>query len=174
MPLPRRKRKRRRRPLRHQPRSEPKELENTMTTMTEEKALKMFGQGFDCSQVVLGDAAEKVGISRDQALKTAAAFGGGMWHGETCGCVTGGLMAIGLAYGTVTPGDAEGKTAMLGEKQEFEKLFTEEYGSCLCREILKEDLSDPEGMKAIQEQGLLESFCPKVAACTCKILDEMI
>lgn len=142
--------------------------------MTEEKALEMFGQGFDCSQVVLSNTAEKLGISQEQALKTAAAFGGGMWHGETCGCVTGGLMAIGLAYGTVTPDDVEGKAALLGKKQEFEDAFTEKYSSCLCREILKEDLSSPDGMKEIQKQGLLETLCPKIATCTCKILDKMI
>jgi len=69
------------------------------TTITEEQALMGFGTGVDCSQAVFGEFAAQLGLDRDTALKIAAPFGGGMWHGETCGCVVGALMAIGLKYG---------------------------------------------------------------------------
>ena len=47
---------------------------------TEQEVLKMFGEGFDCSQVVLSNVYEKLGITEEEALKIGACFGGGMWH----------------------------------------------------------------------------------------------
>ncbi|MEI3339719.1 MAG: C-GCAxxG-C-C family protein [Eubacterium sp.] len=72
-----------------------------MEKMTTDFACDCFANGIDCSQVVFGYAAEKLGFDADTARKIAAAFGGGMWHGETCGCVVGALMAIGLKCGHV-------------------------------------------------------------------------
>ena len=77
--------------------------------MTTEEVLKMFGEGFDCSQVVLQNVSEKIGITKEEALKVAACFGGGMWHGRTCGCVSGALMALGIKYATTKPNDKEQK-----------------------------------------------------------------
>ena len=70
---------------------------------TEQEVLEKFGEGFDCSQVVLRNVHEKLGITEEEALKIGACFGGGMWHGETCGCVVGALAAIGIKYATTKP-----------------------------------------------------------------------
>ncbi|MGN1098892.1 MAG: C-GCAxxG-C-C family protein [Christensenellales bacterium] len=142
--------------------------------MSPETALKMFGQGFDCSQVVLSSVSDKLGISRETALKAAAAFGGGMWHGETCGCVVGALMAIGLKYGTSVPGDAETKNDMLKKKAEFEEKFCAAHKSYLCREILGYNLAVPEEMAQIQEKKLLETVCPGLVCKTCEILENIL
>lgn len=142
--------------------------------MTTELAVTMFGQGFDCSQVVLSHVSDKLGISQETALKAAAAFGGGMWHGETCGCVVGALIALGLKYGTTTPGDADGKNSMLKMKAEFEQKFCEAHGSCICRKILGYDLTIPEEMEKIQEKKLLETLCPQVVCTACNILEEIL
>ena len=91
--------------------------------MNKEKAAEYFRGDIDCSQIVLAYSAEKVGLDSDTALKLGSAFGGGMWHGETCGCVTGALMAIGAGYGQTEPGDSEGKALLLAKKQQFEERF---------------------------------------------------
>lgn len=143
-------------------------------TRTPEWVLAQFSQGFDCSQVVLAQAAAQLGISEETALKAAAAFGGGMWRGDTCGCVTGALMAIGLRYGTAFPGDREHKNAMLAKKAEFERRFAQVNGSCICREILGHDLSVPEEMARIQEKNLLATVCPQVVCRTLDILEDLL
>ncbi len=143
-------------------------------TINPKIALTMFGQGFDCSQVVLSSVNDKLNLSREEALKATAAFGGGMWHGETCGCVIGALIAIGLKYGTSVPNDTETKKTMLQKKAEFEEKFCAAYKSCLCREILGFNLTLPEEMKQIQEKQLLETLCPKIVCKTCEILEEML
>ena len=142
--------------------------------LTPEQVLEQFSQGFDCSQVVLAQAAERLGISEEAARKAAAAFGGGMWRGDTCGCVAGSLMAIGLRYGTAVPGDQVNKSAMLEKKAEFERRFADVNGSCICREILGYDLSVPEEMARIQEENLLTTLCPQVVCRAVEILEELL
>ncbi len=139
-----------------------------------EEVLKKFAEGFDCSQVVLLNFHDKLGITEEEALKIGACFGGGMWHGETCGCVMGALAAIGLKYATTKPNDHEAKDRLLGIKAEFEEKFCKKNGSCICREILGYNLSVPEEMEKIQEEKLLETKCPKVVLSTCEILEKMI
>lgn len=140
----------------------------------EQDVLKMFGEGFDCSQIVLSQVCDKLGISRDEALKIAACFGGGMWHGETCGCVVGALIALGIKYATTEANDQENKDILLKLKSEFEEKFCKENGSCICKKILGYNLSIPEEMEKIQEEKLLETECPKVVLSACEILEKMM
>ena len=139
-----------------------------------EEVLKKFGEGFDCSQIVLASVCDKLGITEEEALKVAACFGGGMWHGETCGCVSGALMALGIKYASTKPNDHEHKEELLKLKAEFEKKFCEKHNSCICKEILGYNLAIPSEMEKIQEEKLLETKCPEVVLDACEILKEMI
>ena len=59
-------------------------------------ASSRFSEGFNCSQSVLVAFAPELGLDADAALRVSAAFGGGMGRlGDTCGAVTGALMAAG-------------------------------------------------------------------------------
>ena len=145
-----------------------------MKKLTKKEITKKFGEGIDCSQIVLDYCSEKINLSHEEALKIAACFGGGMWHGETCGCVIASLIALGIKYGNVEPNDKETKDKLLALKTEFEDKFCQKYGSCKCKEILGHDLSTEEGMAKIMEDKLLETKCPKVVLDTFDILDEMI
>ena len=145
-----------------------------MKKLTEKEVLNKFGEGFDCSQIVLSRVSNKLGITEEDALKMAACFGGGMWHGETCGCVVGSLIALGLNYATTKPNDKEAKDHLLKLKNEFETKFCKKNGSCICKEILGYDLSTEEGMAKIMEEKLLETKCPKVVISACDILEKMI
>ncbi len=142
--------------------------------VSEEFASDCFKQGIDCSQIVMGYAADKTGIDSDKALKVSAAFGGGMWAGRTCGCVAGALMVLGLKYGYSEPGATEQKNTLLAKKAEFEQKFAAENKSVICKEILGYDLSVPEEMNQIMEKNLLFTVCPKVVCSACKILDEVL
>lgn len=144
------------------------------TTITEEKALQGFGTGVDCSQAVFGELAPSLGLDRETAMKIAAPFGGGMWHGETCGCVAGALMAIGLKYGQGDQCNQEAKNHMLALKAQFEAAFSEKYGSCICKEILGYDLSTPEGMEHVMQENLFGKVCCKAVVDACRILQEML
>ena len=49
--------------------------------MTKEEIKNLFMQGIDCSQVVTGAFAEKMGMTEEQARKVSSCFGGGMMCG---------------------------------------------------------------------------------------------
>ena len=143
------------------------------TTITEDQALQGFGKGVDCSQAVFAEFAQQMGMDREEALKIAASFGGGMGHGETCGCVVGALMAIGLRYGQGDTVDMAKKNRMLAIKDRFEQAFSQEYGSCLCKEILGYDLGKPEERAKVMEEGLFGKICNKAVVGACEILEEL-
>lgn len=145
-----------------------------MEKITEIFACKCFETGVDAAQITFGHCAEKLGFDEKTAMKIASAFGGGMWNGETCGCVVGALMALGYKFGTDAPEQKEAKKALLAKKEEFEEEFKKQNGSLLCREILGYDLSTPEGKDKIREKGLLYTICPKAVVTACKILDEIL
>ena len=142
--------------------------------MTEEKARECYAGGIDCSQVVFGHAAERLGLDKDTAWKIAACFGGGMFCGERCGCVTGALMALGLKYGHHELGDQETKAELMGVLKEFTDAFAEENGSLICKELIKYDVSKPEELAVALESGIMMNLCPKLAVSACEILDDLI
>ena len=69
-----------------------------------ERAAALFKEGFSCSQAVFAAFAEAEGLTREQALKIAQPFGGGLAHrGELCAEPTGSL-----------PGDLPGSRPRCG------------------------------------------------------------
>lgn len=145
-----------------------------MDKLTEQEVLKGFSEGLDCSQQVLASVSEELKITKEDGYKVASAFGAGMGHADTCGCVTGALMALGLKYGHSKSNDVETKERLIQKKQEFEAEFKKQHKSCICREILGADLTTPDGMKQIQENKLLETICPKLVVSSSQILKRLL
>ena len=145
-----------------------------MSDMTKEKAMQNYAGGIDCSQVVFAHGAELLGFDQKTAKKIAAAFGGGMFAGERCGCVTGALMAIGLKYGHCELGDEEAKNTILAKKAEFEEEFKAAHETLICKELIKYDLSKPEEMQEALESGVMMDICPGLAVTACEILDDLL
>lgn len=143
-----------------------------MLGMTEEKAMEMYHGGLDCSQVTFGHGLELMGMDPEFGYKAGACFGGGMFDGKTCGCVTGSLMAIGMKYGHYKMNDRQTKDELIKIKAEFEKAFIEEHGSLICKDLLGYKI--PEDMEKILQEGLMDKICPKLAVTACNILEELL
>jgi len=146
-------------------------MENIITL---EKVNELLSQGFNCSQIVFLYGSERLGLEPETALKIAGAFGGGMNNGETCGCVTGALMVLGLKYGQYMPYDLAAKSLLIQKKTEFEGRFKEAHETLICREILGYDISNPAEKSIIMEKGLLDEICPCLIWDACQILDDML
>lgn len=95
-----------------------------------EKAVRLHSEGCNCCQAVVMCAAGRFGLTEDQAYHLGAFFGAGMRRGEVCGAATGALMALGLKYG-------DENNRQCGSSKEFLSAFEKEFGSVLCREILR-------------------------------------
>jgi hypothetical protein len=69
-----------------------------------EKAVKRFLDGYNCAQSVLLTMFEFWNGENALIPKIATGFGGGIGRcGSVCGALTGGVMALGVKYGTNEP-----------------------------------------------------------------------
>lgn len=137
-------------------------------------AKDLFNQGFNCAQAVCGAYAGQLGSSREEGLRVSAAFGGGVGRtGQTCGAVSGALMALGLKYGMVEA-SPEAKDRMYNIAQEFLKRFSELHGTVQCRELLRADLTTVEGRAAIKVRKTHSTVCTGLIEDASAILDDML
>ena len=127
-----------------------------------EISVETFNKGFNCAQSVLSSHAEEYGLSDDAAKKISCGFGGGMGHNaEVCGAVTGAIMLIGLKYGKYLESDKESKDRTYKLVREFTDKFKAEYGSIICRDLLKYDISKEDEYQKARSSGLFKELCPK-------------
>lgn len=142
--------------------------------MTLEQVKEMMGMGFNCAQIVFASAAEELGMDKETALKTAAAFGSGMGCGEVCGAVAGGLMAVGCKYGNFAAGQADAKAICGAKAAEFKAAFCDEYEFLRCKDILGYDFSIPEQAAEIKEKGITAQICPQLIAYATEVLKDVL
>lgn len=139
-----------------------------------EKALMYFGKNFHCSQAVLATYAKDCGITQEQALKLGGCFGSGMRKGEVCGACTGALMVLGLLYGQYDENDLQSRQLANEVNDKMLERFAKVNGSYICNELLKADITTPEGLKYIRENKLFTEFCTDMVASAVDILEEII
>ena len=78
----------------------------------EEKAIKLFKEGYNCAQSVFLAFNDVMGLDEKTALKLSSSFGGGIARlREVCGAVSGMCMVLGVLYGYDSPTDMESKKA---------------------------------------------------------------
>jgi C_GCAxxG_C_C family probable redox protein len=140
-----------------------------------ETAVAVFRQGFNCAQAALAGAASEGGLSREQAIRVAQAFGGGMCHlDQTCGAVTGALMAIGLSQPARTAADDAPKREVARLTDEFARRFLAKRGSLSCTRILGANLATEEGRRRAATEGLTRAVCPDVVRDAAEILEDLL
>ena len=108
-----------------------------------ETAARRFKEGYSCSQSVFSALAERWRVDPAVSLRVAAGFGGGMGRSAgTCGCVTGAIMAIGLAQGSVTPEENRAEKEKTYELvREFMRRFEADWGSTVCSDFCRRSTS---------------------------------
>ena len=141
-----------------------------------EKALDYFRNKFNCSQSVFTVFSIEYGYSENDALKVSCPFGGGMGRQQqTCGAVTGALMAIGLKYGKGINDTEEKKQLTYSKTREFFEEFIKIHGSTNCRELLDGlDMTDPEDHKKIMDRKLFDINCEEYVASAVKISERIL
>jgi len=129
------------------------ELENARQEKVEsirQRARKNFTLGYNCAECVLEAvlAIAETGLP-PEAKKVATGFGGGVGlFGDTCGAITGAVLAVGAVHGRPGLPAGEGKEAVkkatdqLYGKPGLYRLFNQipntladKYGKTLCREL---------------------------------------
>lgn len=139
-----------------------------------EDALKYFGEKFHCSQAVFAAFSEEYGLPKEQALKIGGCFGSGMRKGEVCGACTGALMVLGLKYGKSKVEDEKSKLKSDEVCDRFLDEFKKENGSYICNDLLKCDISTPEGIQYAMDNNLFTEFCPDMVESAVKITEKIL
>ncbi len=135
-------------------------------------ATTRFARGFNCAQSIFSAFAGEDDISEDLALRLAAPFGAGLGRaGETCGALSGALLALGLRYARSSP---EHKDEIYAITREFIEQFRQIHGTILCRELVGHDISTPEGLQAARAANAFAEVCPGVVEETSKVLEKFI
>ncbi len=103
----------------------------------EQTAFELMATGYNCAESMLRTAVAHLAIPAEGGmLRMATCFGGGVGrsHEELCGALSGGIMALGLAYGR----DAVETSpyAGLDLAAEFRNRFRQRFGASCCREVL--------------------------------------
>lgn len=139
-----------------------------------EEAVAAFNEGYNCAQSVLVALAPELGLSREEAVRVASGFGGGMARqGDTCGAVTGAMMALGLAQGSAQAEEAAKQRVYASVEQLFRE-FQERNGSRICRDLLGCDLGTEEGRRKAHETGITKERCPAFVSSAVEIVDSIL
>ena len=141
-----------------------------------EIARQLFLEGYNCSQSVFCAYDDVTGFDRETSAKLASSFGGGMGRmREVCGCVSGALMVLGLAYGYDDPEDNEAKRNHYALVQKFAEEFRKRNGSIICRELLAGVSTTPGGVPEDRTEAYYKKRpCPDLVACAAEILDQIL
>jgi C_GCAxxG_C_C family probable redox protein len=140
------------------------------------KALSFFDNQYNCAQSVLTAFADELGLTEDESLRIACAFGGGMGRQQlTCGAITGAAMALGLKFGKGKHDSDDKKQQTYDKTVELFNEFTKLHGSSSCRQLLNDlDMKDENDYSAIVEQNLFHVNCRKYVSDAVLITEKII
>lgn len=118
-----------------------------------QKGKEAFTSGLYCAESVLKVITDEEGISSPLLPGIATGFCSGMSRTcNTCGALTGGILALNVVYGRKSSDDTVEKNykAVQNLVSEFEK----EFGTFNCQELLGCDLGSDEGQESFNSNNL--------------------
>ncbi len=142
-----------------------------------DEAVRIFLSGGNCSQAVFTVFASDLGIREQDAMRIGCGFGGGMRMAETCGAVTGAIMALGVRYGNTDLTKLDGKQVTYAKVEQFLAEFRKAHGTTCCRELLGCDVNTPEGYAqatAGGEQCMFRTRCPQFVRSAVEIAQTLL
>ena len=116
-----------------------------------ERARKNFSKGYNCAECVLEAVLTHVDTGLPKTVqRVATGFGGGVGlYGDTCGAITGAVLAVGAVHGRndLPEGEDRKEVAKKSSKElygnpglyrlfnQIPNMVKQKYGNTLCREI---------------------------------------
>ena len=144
-----------------------------------------------CSSASFAALNEQFKLNADNSIRALMPFAGGIaGKGETCGAVSGSLLAIGFYFETINQkgekkaGSSTQQASMYPPSFQptamFFDRFTKEFGSTRCREVVKHqygryyDFTKPEDMKLFMEASQKTGKCMEVVKKAALIASDII
>ena len=132
-----------------------------------------------CAQSSFLALSEQFGLGNAEMVKALSPIPGIAERGETCGAVSGALLALGLVFGKNNISDWQGYRDSLKPANEFCDRFEQELGSLRCRNIVKTefgmelDLRKEDDLQKFQEAGATHT-CSRVVRTAVRIAADII
>ena len=132
-----------------------------------------------CAQSSFLALSEQFGLGNADMVKALSPIPGIAERGETCGAVSGALLALGLVFGKNNISDWQGYRDSLKPANEFCDRFEQELGSLRCRDIVKSefgmelDLRKEDDLQKFQEAGATHT-CSMVVRTAVRIAADLI
>lgn len=140
-----------------------------------EIAVNKFKEGYNCAQSVVFAYSEEFNISKNELLKMANGFGGGMGRKqEVCGAITGGIIVLGLIYGRGENEDKSKQKIVYSKVREFIDKFESKNETINCKKLLDEcNLMTPDGQNIFKSKSMIEK-CYNYVEDAVEILEDII
>ena len=81
-----------------------------------------FGEGYSCAESILITSLRHLKLP-EECVWAAAGFGGGLYHRDLCGFLTGGIMALGFQAGQLEKDRTEAKAVCADKIEEYWKWW---------------------------------------------------
>jgi C_GCAxxG_C_C family probable redox protein len=120
-------------------------MTETESQLASEKAAGYFGEGYHCAEAIVAAFLESIGDDPGEAIAHATAFGGGFGRtfADTCGVLSGSMIAIGHVCGRRQRGDNWDRPAEFGAA--VRQQFIDSYGTSNCG-VLRERFGEEQQM----------------------------
>jgi C_GCAxxG_C_C family probable redox protein len=147
--------------------------------MLDQRVTMIMERSHNCAQSTFYVLSEQFGLGGDDILKALTPLPGMAERGETCGAMTGALMAMGLIYGRENLEDWDKYRSSLLPANKFCQLFQKELGSSLCCQIQERafgksyNLMDDEELQEFQRAGATTK-CSRVVQKACRLAADII
>jgi C_GCAxxG_C_C family probable redox protein len=139
-----------------------------------DEAVRLFRQEHACSQAVLLAFAPHFGLKREDALRIAAGFGGGMRIGGACGALSGAIMVLGLALCEDGCPSKKRRHELAAVIESFAGHFKKRVGALDCPTIIGCDIRTEQGRAQIKEENLYELRCEPAIRTATEILEKLL
>ena len=125
----------------------------------------LMALGANCAEAVVA------GVCPGAAPGAATGFGAGIGRlGGVCGCLTGGVLALGLRAGARDPRDEAQKDRVYAQARDLFARFQDRFGATGCRELTGVDFMDP--ADRIRHDDAAKARCREMAAWVVSALEE--
>ena len=135
----------------------------------DERVVKFMQMYRSCSQASFAALNEQFKLKADNTIRALMPFAGGIaGKGETCGAVSGSLLAIGFYFEPINQKGKETAGSSITHGGTFFERFTKEFGSTRCKEVVKHqygryyDFGNPEEQKLFVEVSQKSGKCMEV------------
>ena len=142
-----------------------------------EQAFNYHHSGYTCAQSVLMSFADVTHVDEATGFAVAGGMGGGMGgtHQEVCGAISGGVLALGLAFPYTDSQRPEDKRRIMALSKEFMKRFQERFGGLThCGDLLKSRVEATEENTPAAVRVGASKHCDIMIVTAVEIVEQML